>query len=1277
MARFPYTSNLTTGREYYGPSTGLTQDQNSNTLYTNNPQRPPVSAYDQFAGFGKFAAGVGTLALLGNVQVGKKRVWDYYHAGFQTFEEYTPGYIGRTFQLSNIFSPLTTEARNTTRFYSPDVLAQHPGMKTYLASLIGEDGGKTYVELGRQGVRLEKGRLVWAQTGEVALKYASFIPGRGESVPARFGASYARSLGASERYGQFESLFLQSDLGQVVGGQTRFQAARRYTGGIATELVTRFNRLLEAPFEMEPFKTVFEGAQNKLKRSPLGINLKFGVAKGPAGKMVGRLAMKYGLGLGAIALGYSTADWMVKKSELLDNTILDEGITMGAATLWTRGNVVASQIAEYTGLHAYREKQEEIAPGSTDLQKLMAFPLMGAFFPSIGLYGYRVGKQAARQLVEKESADVASRVVKESFKDWGTFGSIGKSFESRFVRASGYYSRPGFMGSVVRGLAKPGGEKGLYYKFLGRLSPTKALAIGGFAAGLALAAPFLPGALIPSTRPDELKDIYSGKQEIAVRKGRWWEFGRSPHEGSRISYFRPHWYPTMLADAREKAIWGDDYERLSPFEKWWKQEFTYELEQKHYRDRPYPVTALPFEDIPLVGPLLAGTIGRLIKPPRLMHTEEWMSDEGTKVGAPGFGQRRATEIGEELPGSPISPYGPSQIAGEQIYRMTEMVGLPGFLFGAFKKEITGTEEFADQLERLQSPRRMFGFERKYWDWEVGGLAGTTEAFRRLYPHRRRQIDEYNPIRNLMPDWLPGEGDRSPNFQVGDPYLAVTMGEIRLPGPGYEERYPELKGVSPEDYPLIHQYRILADVAQYSDKFDEVTRRLRSKRSRKSTWSDYEERMYQQVQEQLAQKRQRIEFEEYEYLNSMGGFGQTGSEESSALISKLNRIKASQQEKPGLLTKLYGGYWEALAHNATTPLDSLTPISPGSKLVHHGTAIEKYERNILYGTENSFWQHPIRDFLAPFTRSTARAFGYTGVFGQEQKERDIKEYFDILKYVKNARLANIARWAGDSEAVREFESQKDETLFGINPFTRNYTSVFRSLPSEERNYFTAFAEADTEEERKRILEMVPQNEKALYIARWKLQFAEEIKKAQKADQLSDDELKEADTALQKIYDEAKSEGFPSSKELFAEYLQTKYPGENYADWYRRVKILPNVQSMPGSDWIGWHPSVDLEDIKLKLIDTIGEDMHDYNLWPSRLKAMQYKPYINEESIAPFLEPERLTKVEMSSRINKLLNGNVQGTSFISKTNDGRNENVVEINIKRDISGDIETALSNGF
>ena len=1281
MARFPFVYNFNTARAYYGPS--LEDPRKQGPSWTSAEQVPP---YDESHGPARAISAAlvgGGLLASGFLPYKGKRLWDVYNPVIRAVEEYSPGTILRTFQLSNFFSQFQTYA---PKFIDPELLRANESLAEYYTKLMG--GGPARQRLLAEGFTVRGGRAFWGQGEEQALRYASFIT-LPEGASAYLGSGWARTVGASEAFAtrigsrkipyahiffsKFQPLksapevvnpLIGSMPAQAIGGRTLPEYVARQAGAWGTEWVSRFNRLLRAPFEMEPFRSVFSTAQKGLFRLT-GKRIELAVPEAAGMKMLGQLSLKYGAGLGAIALAYSTIDHLTREADILDGTMFESGLTAAGATLGVKANLIASEVADFIGLHKAREIQENIAPGSTSLQKLAAFPLLGAFGAGVAAYGtkaYLMGKAQRGGATAWEAREAAEKTMK-AFGESGRLAALGRDITS----TQGWYARQDRLGRLWRAIASPAKDGDLYFKLAGKLGPTKIAAIAGAAIGVAAVLPFVPGALIPETRPDELRAIYSGEQEVPIRKGRWWEFGRTPYEGGRIMYFRPHWYPRMLTRARERALWGED--EPTPLNKWLTKEFSYDLEERFYRERPYPITSVPFEDIPFIGPVLAGTIGRLIKPPMLMHTEEWASDKGVLGKFPRFGTRIATELGEVPGGTPVSPYGAEGVVGEQIYRMTEMIGLPGFSMVSMKEKITGTGDTFDQLEQLESARRMAGFERYYWDLELGGLLGSTEAFRRLYPHRRRQIPLYNPIRNTMPGWLPGPGDRSSDFLHGDPYTKVREGELRLPGEGYAARFPELEGVAPEEYPLIHKWKILSDIAPYSESYGQHLQMVRAARKTRD-WSEYEENIYQQTIEQIKQKKaSRIQLQEYTYLSPMGelteGIHYAG-EDSSDAIAALNRQYAEQREgdKGSLFDRLFGGYWEVLAHNADTAWDSLTPISPGAKLVHTRSPVEAYERLQLYGTENAFWQHPWRDFLRPFTALMGKSLGWSGVPGHIERKREVEEHFDVLKYAKYARLANIARFSGDTSAVKEFESKKDETLFGINPFTRNYTSIFRALPRRERDYFNAFSAAATVEERQRILEMVPENERALYVARWKVGFADEVKKAKKAGYLSEKEVEEAEDIVSGVYDEAKTEGLPTSKELFQEYLTSRIPGESYPDWYRRVHLLPQYPALPGPDWVGWHPSVDLEDIKLRVVQNLGEDMHDFNLWPSRLQALAYKPYINEAAIAPILQPEELTESQMRARIDELFVGNNMMPSVFTRSTFGNSASRgLEVNIEQ--------------
>jgi len=428
----------------------------------------------------------------------------------------------------------------------------------------------------------------------------------------------------------------------------------------------------------------------------------------------------------------------------------------------------------------------------------------------------------------------------------------------------------------------------------------------------------------------------------------------------------------------------------------------------------------------------------------------------------GFGGHRATELGEIMPGAPITPYGLKGAFSEQWYRMTEMLGLPGFVTEATKEAITGEGQWFTQEQRLESARRAYGAERKFWDLELGGGAHIGEVVRRLFPHRQRAVPLFNPIRNQMPEWLPGPGERSRDFQHGDPFTKVPMGEVRLPGRGYAAIHTELEGVSPEDYPLIHRYKILADIAPYSEQF-KYYQGLVAQKKRAGELSKEEVAMWREVKRQKRARRDRKEFDEYRY-------------DSIENIAAYNEKLAKKGSEPvGTFGQFIGRYWELLAHKAQTPIEYLTPISPASKLIHMRTAVEDYEQTQLYGTQNAFWQHPIRHFLKPFAAATARMFGWSGIPEDTQEVRDIESYFDMLKWVKFKRLKRMAAAEGDWDAAKEFEGKSRETLFGVNPYSYNYTHLYRSLPSRERDYFESFSNAKTPEAREKILEMVPENE----------------------------------------------------------------------------------------------------------------------------------------------------------------------------------------------------------
>lgn len=117
-----------------------------------------------------------------------------------------------------------------------------------------------------------------------------------------------------------------------------------------------------------------------------------------------------------------------------------------------------------------------------------------------------------------------------------------------------------------------------------------------------------------------------------VRKGRFWSFGSSAEfRGGKVAYWKPNSLRMAHSNYYDIAVYGSSEEK-------WKHSLMpslrhplstlrflsnpYWLEQKHYEDRPYPVTGKLFTEGTPWGAVLNPTIGELIKPQRKMHQRE-------------------------------------------------------------------------------------------------------------------------------------------------------------------------------------------------------------------------------------------------------------------------------------------------------------------------------------------------------------------------------------------------------------------------------------------------------------------------------------------------------------------------------------------------------------------------------------------------------------------------------------------------------------------------------
>jgi len=440
---------------------------------------------------------------------------------------------------------------------------------------------------------------------------------------------------------------------------------------------------------------------------------------------------------------------------------------------------------------------------------------------------------------------------------------------------------------------------------------------------------------------------------------------------------------------------------------------------------------------------------------------------------------------------------------------------------------------------LQSSADMDSMRRKFWDLNLGGLLGITEPYRRFAPKRPYSTEYINPIKNQMPSWMPGE-DYFTNFKTGDPYAKIAEGEYRLPGEGYGARFKELQDISPEKYPLIHKYKILADVAPYSKEFRKTRKELE-----KHDPTNYELKIFDETEKQLEEKRRKKQFRSEVYDQS-----------------------------------ILGRYGAALIDVArVNPLEHLTPLSPAHKLLPQTTAVRTYEESI-YGKEFKLWQRPVDDYITPFATTLQNLVGIDRIPQQVQEARKIEEYFDKIKYVKFKKLEREALDTGSERKAKHYQNESSRTLAGADV----YSSSFRltsALQKREKVYFEEFKEAKPED-REKILELVPNNMRDLYIAQWDKQ----VLKQSESSTLSEGEKEELE------------------KEVFNR--MTSIRSRRKAE----MNAIESSSFLPDTDWIGWRADVDLEDVKLKYLMQTGRDYHYYDLWDDRLRTLRRKPYLED-------------------------------------------------------------------
>ena len=957
---------------------------------------------------------------------------------------------------------------------------------------------------------------------------------------------------------------------------------------------------------------LYQGIKNKSKALSLGTNGAYDLS---VREGVKRMSKNIAVKSTALYLGYNGANAFLDNITPEDST-WHKGVLAGLSGTYANVRIGAAEIWS-DKFQGYKAAQEEAAPESTSLVTLLALPLAGAM----------------------GGANIAYFERMKDNKVLGITGSSAKHTNEKLVG--------GIAGEALDkiGMNKVAGTTLKRYSKVGAI------------AGAALTLPYLPGALI-GTSSEELRAEYTGHKEVAVRANRGWLMGGESIKGGKIKYHRKSLIAENIKDAKTKAIYenSDEKRALDPIYSPFRYlQNPYQFEEKHKDDMPYPVWGMDVTYGSFLGKAFQGTLGEVIKPtvvnPELANIDLKVSgltkmglikkalslkgDEapqkqggstgidpisndlsGTSFSVPMMESKNVKSlISDDLMLPAASPMNkPYSRAGAQSYSaLSDFTGLKGFTANLTLNGLHLSPE--DQLAPdLAVSGSAITAKDTYQDMQLGDALGAGEFIRRLIPQSAGTNREtINPMRNLAaPSWLPNDETRfHTDFSRGNYYANQERGETLLPGKGYAELTPELKGLDPKDYPLAYRYKILQNVARGSAEHQGLRDNLALDLD---ALGDREKEVFYEGYEQEQARKNDKTFYEYKTKKEKSNF---------------NPIQILQNS-----------LWESFSHKES-PLEPLTPFRPMAKFMHQRTATEDYIKTQIQGPDTAIWTKPVDHFIKP-SQNRLISMISNGYKPKEVKEKErVDEFFDKLGLVKALKYGDI--------------NKAEKTISGLSysgiKDAKDMRNFKAALPDNQKPYMEAFSREKDRDKRKEILNLVPDDIGRAYQSIWSnIDLYDQAKakgrdpnKAIKDKFVSDSKNLQSKlniklTSQEKEGINSKAAGIKNSSERqdFIDEKEGDLVRIRAAEQEATSYIENQIGSMPSNDWIGWDQRLTIDDIKLKTLTLGREDIQRYGYWnKDRQRNERIGAFDLEDSVVADLD---LIKRELKS--------NKQQENFIS-------------------------------
>ena len=949
----------------------------------------------------------------------------------------------------------------------------------------------------------------------------------------------------------------------------------------------------------------------------LGTGGVYNISSAEMMKKIGKnLAIKGAAGVVGLNIVDATLDALTP-----DSSVWSNGLIAGMADTFMKAHVKFAELWS-DNFQDLKKSQENSAPESTKLSTLIGVPLAGAMTGANIAFFKRVRDTATKGLEQSSTIHTAEQKLG---------GLLGKAADKVGINIVG--------------------------NTLSRYSKVGALL------GATLTLPFLPGALVGKSS-EELRAEYSGEKEVAVRKDRGWLASGTEYEGGQIKYFRQNLLKTIASDAKTKTLYGDreTKRRLDPvFNPIKYLRNPYRFEEMHQEDMPFPVWGMDVSYGSVLGQLYKGTIGELIKPtvihpeflklqseanPNLVLGVKGEIAKGISETISGKNSKNLSQLsagnGEENSDTSIAIVDSdayttpenerkevkSLIADGLMLRanaptvsvldrtlagtsasLSDFTGLKGFssslLLGA--ANLDPTEQLRPELEVSGSSTN---FSDTLSDANLGDMLGFGEFSRRLIPQSAAvKRDTVNPMRNqVAPDWLPkNETKYYKNFERGNYYSHMENGEYLLPGSkGFETLNPELKGIDPNNYPLVYQYKILQNVARGSSEHIAVKKYLA------------------EHLDELSEKEKDVFFEAY------------GQDTERDVQKRFTDYKTgSEKSNMGVVGLTQNAIWESFSH-LESPLEPLTPFRPMAKFVHQRTAVEDYIKTQLMGSDVGIWTNPYSHFLKPTLNRLADSGSIDQFKPKEVIEKEnIDTYFDKLSLVKAIKTNDTYDIERNITAL---------SYLGIND--PGSMKRFKSaLPEGQSAYVEAFSQEKDKKKRNQILSLVPKDIGRAYQSIWSnidiydqaILRGNDPNKALEEEYLKDSKKLKSALSIditrqdkETIHNQASTLANDEDKKRFEQYQEAKLVRLKAAQKEASEYVENQTGSLPSDNWIGWDPRLTIDDIKLKTLTIGKEDIHRFGYWQKDLERSERLIGLKEGGIVNELEN---IKAEKRSNVAK--------------------------------------------